>query len=75
MREASMKALSPVGQGFQMKTIQKKAVAEDLRKIGSTAIAAALISIFVTNFSLLSACAMVVRVVMWLLGIFMTKEE
>ncbi|EGH19921.1 hypothetical protein Pgy4_44087, partial [Pseudomonas savastanoi pv. glycinea str. race 4] len=41
-----MKALSPVGQGFQMKTIQKKAVAEDLRKIGSTAIAAALISIF-----------------------------
>jgi len=58
-----------------MKIIQIKAIAEDLRKIGTTAIAAALISIFVTNFSLLSACAMVVGVVMWFLGIFMTKEE
>ncbi|KPB98057.1 MULTISPECIES: hypothetical protein [Pseudomonas syringae group] len=32
-----------------MKTIQKKAVAEDLRKIGSTAIAAALIAAHTVN--------------------------
>lgn len=58
-----------------MQTTRYKAVAEDLRKTGTTAMAAALISTFVTSFSLLSACAMLFGVVLWGLGIFMTKEE
>ncbi|MFK4135382.1 Uncharacterised protein [Pseudomonas luteola] len=58
-----------------MKNIQRKVVAEDLRKVGTTALAAGIVTIFVTNQKLLTACALITGAVLWLLGVFLTKEE
>lgn len=58
-----------------MNSIRKKAIAEDLRKVGTTAVAASLISLFIGNTALLSACAAVSGLILWGLGILMTLEE
>lgn len=60
---------------FQIHKTRYKAIAEDLRKVGTTAIAAALISLFLNSLTLLSAYAMFFGVILWFVGIFMTQEE
>ncbi|ERT15340.1 hypothetical protein FYM84_11080 [Pseudomonas sp. CAH-1] len=51
------------------------AVAEDLRKIGTTAIAAGLIGIFLGEHRILTALALAVGVLIWSTGIYLTQEE
>ena len=54
---------------------KRAAVADDLRKIGTTAVAAALVGIFLSTSRLLTAFAFVVGVVIWITGIYLTQEE
>ena len=51
------------------------AIADDLRKIGTTAIAASLIGVFLSEHRLLTAYAFLVGVIIWSIGIFLTQEE
>ncbi|MBH3441375.1 MULTISPECIES: hypothetical protein [Pseudomonas] len=56
-------------------TVRFKAVAEDLRKIGTTAVAAGLISVFVSASTVLSICATLLGAGLWVLGIYLTRED
>lgn len=58
-----------------MKQKQYAAIAEDLRKVGTTAIAGALVSIFITDHRVLTACTLLIGMVAWMVGIWMTREE
>lgn len=58
-----------------MKQKQYAAIAEDLRKVGTTAIAGALVSIFITDHRILTACTLLIGMVAWMVGIWMTREE
>ncbi|CAH0650599.1 MAG: hypothetical protein ACTIOG_00765 [Pseudomonas helleri] len=58
-----------------MASKKRAAVADDLRKIGTTAVAAALVGIFLSTSRLLTAFALVVGVVIWITGIYLTPEE
>ncbi|MCO7620133.1 MULTISPECIES: hypothetical protein [Pseudomonas] len=58
-----------------MKQKQYAAIAEDLRKVGTTAVAGALVSIFITDHRILTACTLVIGMVAWMVGIWMTREE
>lgn len=58
-----------------MNTKQSTAIAEDLRKIGTTAMAAALVGIFLTDHRFVSSCAMLAGAITWIYGIYLTKEE
>jgi len=51
------------------------AVAEDLRKISTTAVAAGLIGIFLGEHRILTALALAVGVLIWSTGIYLTQEE
>lgn len=57
-----------------MKPYQQSAIAEDLRKVGTTAVATALVGVFLSDHRLLTGCAFVVGTVIWLAGIYLTKE-
>lgn len=57
-----------------MNVIRRKAIAEDLRKVGTTAFAAALVSVFLSAEKALTACALVLGVVFWLIGIFLRRR-
>lgn len=58
-----------------MNSKQLAAVSEDLRKIGTTAMAAALVGIFISdNHRLLTSCALLIGALTWLYGIYLTKE-
>lgn len=54
---------------------RKAAIAEDMRKIGTTALAASLVSLFITEQKLLTSCAFISGCVIWLLGVFLTDED
>lgn len=58
-----------------MKQKQYAAIAEDLRKVGTTAVAGALVSIFITDHRILTACTLLTGMVAWMVGIWMTREE
>ncbi|MFS2159691.1 hypothetical protein ACCD10_20370 [Pseudomonas sp. Pseusp122] len=58
-----------------MNTVQHAAIAEDLRKIGTTAIAAAMVGIFLSDHRLLTGCAFVLGVLTWAIGVYLTREE
>jgi len=58
-----------------MATKKLAAITEDLRKIGTTSVAASLVGVFLSDHRLLTACAMAVGVIIWLLGIIFTTEE
>ncbi|MBF8791605.1 MULTISPECIES: hypothetical protein [unclassified Pseudomonas] len=58
-----------------MASTKRAAIADDLRKIGTTAVAAALVGIFLSTNRLLTAFALVVGVVIWVLGIYLTPED
>lgn len=58
-----------------MASKKRAAVADDLRKIDTTAVAAALVGIFLSTSRLLTAFALVVGVVIWITGIYLTPEE
>jgi len=58
-----------------MKPKRQGALAEDLRKIGTTAVAAAVVGLFLSDHKSLTACALVTGAVIWLYGIYLTKEE
>lgn len=58
-----------------MKQKQYAAIAEDLRKVGTTAVAGALVSIFITDHRILTACTLLIGMVAWMVGIWMTREE
>ncbi|WP_228491002.1 hypothetical protein, partial [Pseudomonas aeruginosa] len=63
---------------FSRKTMgsaKLSAIAEDLRKIGTTAVAAGLIGIFLGEHRILTALALSVGVVIWSTGIYLTQEE
>ncbi|MEX7116870.1 hypothetical protein AB2C39_37060, partial [Pseudomonas aeruginosa] len=62
---------------FSRKTMKSKrsAFADDLRKIGTTAVAASLVGIFLSEHRLLTAYAFVMGMVIWLIGIALTEEE
>lgn len=51
------------------------AIADDLRKIGTTAVAASLIGVFLSEHRLLTAYAFLVGVIICSIGIFLTQEE
>ncbi|SEP48491.1 MULTISPECIES: hypothetical protein [Pseudomonas] len=51
------------------------AVAEDLRKIGTTSVAAGLVGVFLSDHRLLTAYAIAAGVIIWLVGIYFTSEE
>lgn len=57
-----------------MKRNQYAAIAEDLRKIGTTAIAGAVVSIFITDQRMLTSCALTVGLLAWFAGIHMTRQ-
>ncbi|MGV2465317.1 UNVERIFIED_CONTAM: hypothetical protein QO022_43195, partial [Pseudomonas aeruginosa] len=70
----------PAGTVFRhssRKTMKSKraAFADDLRKIGTTAVAASLVGIFLSEHRLLTAYAFVMGMVIWLIGIALTEEE
>ncbi|ENJ5501694.1 hypothetical protein AB1N79_001446 [Pseudomonas aeruginosa] len=54
---------------------KRSAFADDLRKIGTTAVAASLVGIFLSEPRLLTAYAFVMGMVIWLIGIALTEEE
>ncbi|MFJ2454006.1 hypothetical protein ACIOWK_20180 [Pseudomonas protegens] len=58
-----------------MKASQYAAIAEDLRKIGTTAVAGALVSIFITDHRTLTACTLAIGLIAWVVGILMTQEK
>lgn len=58
-----------------MTPTQYEAIAEDLRKIGTTAVAAAVVGIFLSEHRLLTAYAFLVGAIIWSTGIFLTQEE
>ncbi|MFK4136139.1 MULTISPECIES: hypothetical protein [Pseudomonas] len=58
-----------------MKKVKYKALAEDLRKVGTTAVAAGLISVFVSPSTGLSMCATLIGTGLWFIGIAMTVED
>lgn len=58
-----------------MTPTQYEAIAEDLRKIGTTAVAASVVGIFLSEHRLLTAYAFLVGAIIWSIGIFLTQEE
>lgn len=54
---------------------KRSAFADDLRKIGTTAVASSLVGIFLSEHRLLTAYAFVMGMVIWLIGIALTEEE
>ncbi|MBA6133855.1 hypothetical protein [Pseudomonas juntendi] len=58
-----------------MASKKRAAVADDLRKIGTTAVAAALVGIFLSTNRLLTTFALAVGAVIWLVGIYLTPED
>ncbi|MFU4622972.1 hypothetical protein ACM705_20745 [Pseudomonas aeruginosa] len=54
---------------------KRSAFEDDLRKIGTTAVAASLVGIFLSEHRLLTAYAFVMGMVIWLIGIALTEEE
>jgi len=58
-----------------MRPKKRAAVADDLRKIGTTAVAAALVGIFLSSNRLLTTFALAVGAVIWLAGIYLTPED
>lgn len=54
---------------------KRAAFADDLRKIGTTAVSASVIGIFISEHRLLTAYAFVVGVIIWSIGISLTQEE
>ncbi|ESW41043.1 MULTISPECIES: hypothetical protein [Pseudomonas] len=58
-----------------MASKKRAAVADDLRKIGTTAVAAALVGIFLSTNRLLTTFALAVGAVIWLAGIYLTPED
>jgi hypothetical protein len=58
-----------------MNTQQHSAIAEDLRKIGTTAIAAAMVGIFLSDHRLLTGCAFALGAITWAYGIYLTREN
>lgn len=58
-----------------MASKKRAAVADDLRKIGTTAVAAGLVGVFLSTHRLLTAFALAVGVIIWITGIYLTPEE
>lgn len=58
-----------------MKLKQHAAIAEDFRKVGTTAVAAALVGIFLSDLRLLAGCAFAAGGILWFVGILLTREE
>lgn len=58
-----------------MASKKRVAIADDLRKIGTTAVAVALVGIFLSNDRLLTTYALAVGAVIWLAGIYLTPED
>ena len=54
---------------------KRAAFADDLRKIGTTAVAASLVGIFLSEHRLLTTYDFVMGMVIWLIGIALTEEE
>lgn len=54
---------------------QISAIAEDLRKIGTTTMAAGLIGIVVSDQHLLTGCAFAIGTVTWFCGIHLTRKD
>ncbi|WP_208693043.1 hypothetical protein [Pseudomonas oryzihabitans] len=54
---------------------KQAAVAEDLRKVGTTSVAAGIVGVFLSDHRLLTACALAVGVLIWFIGIVLTVEE
>lgn len=54
---------------------KQAAVAEDLRKVGTTSVAAGIVGVFLSDHRLLTACALSVGVLIWFIGIVLTVEE
>ncbi|SDG72402.1 hypothetical protein SAMN05216603_103186 [Pseudomonas benzenivorans] len=51
------------------------AIADDLRKIGTTAVAAAVVGVFLSEHRLLTGYVFVVGAMIWSYGIYLTQEE
>ncbi|AZC24830.1 hypothetical protein H7A76_21925 [Pseudomonas sp. MSSRFD41] len=54
---------------------KRAVIADDLRKIGTTSVAAGIVGIFLSDHRLLTAFALVVGVVIWITGICLTPED
>ena len=54
---------------------QISAIAEDLRKIGTTTMAAGLIGMIISDQHLVTGCAFAVGSVLWIFGIHLTRKD
>jgi hypothetical protein len=52
-----------------------KGISEDLRKIGTTAMGAALVSFFLSKETLLVSYIFIVGTIIWILGLFITPKS
>ncbi len=58
-----------------MPSKKRTAFADDLRKIGTTAVAAAVVGVFLSDHRLLTVYVFLVGVTIWFLGVSLTEEE